>query len=136
VVTYPDFMHYVKKPIDDPQIRVWRNGFARLQNEIHEKVVDVNGRNLFMHNAPDIINCNGNKYQNVIRKHHQLLKDREVLLQKGQRWKEIGACDASCRAGIPINEGYWASNLDNYAHAEVTELPNLWRDLTTEMLNY
>jgi glycosyltransferase involved in cell wall biosynthesis len=110
ITLYKDRRHYLAQDTTglDPHIHLCRNKFARFMPEIHENLVDINGRRLPNGSAPDIIATHTiEKYHHVGMKHMQLLKSDAALVTKGMRWKQLGALEESTKKGITVGEKTW-----------------------------
>jgi hypothetical protein len=82
----------------------------------------------------DILNTYSGGYPDVMVKHAQLLKGKDGLLAKGDRWQELGLFELSARAGIPVYREWWAEADDRIKASSaytVQELPQKWYDVTT-----
>lgn len=125
-VTFQDERHYIDGIGDDPQVRLFRRGFARFEGKVLEEIIDINGRKLMMCYDADGLNCGGPKspFPHTWRKHHQLLKSKESLKEKGQRWAEMDLLRLCAEKGIPVNAESWASWKD--VPRQVKALPEIY----------
>lgn len=141
LVMYPDRFHYLTGINEllvgaDQHVKLWKRSFAKydLNRPIHEWAVTDNGRILHGAYGVDVLNTFTDGYPDVHVKHAQLLKDKDGLLAKGNRWQELGFFELSAKAGIPVYREWWAE-ADGRIKAEpkyiVKELPEKWYDITT-----
>lgn len=134
LVTIGDRKHYLESGNLDPHIRIWRNGLARYAGDVHEILFDRTYRDLHSAYDPDILNTTCHpSYGSVVMVHHQLLKSKKSLLQKGERWESLGAIEGSNRRGIPVHKQIWADWQVSlkYRHP-IAELPKEFWDVCTE----
>ena len=132
---YPDNKHYVHPTYlhlgFDPHVRLWRNDMARYVGDCHERLYDINKRDLHMCNDIDIMTLNFvQKQYPIIMLHHQLRKSKESLIDKGKRWNELDMFTKSAEQKIQVDKETWVrlQRGVNYNHHLVTNyLPKeLW----------
>lgn len=130
---FPDDRHVVDTTNIDPQIRIVRREYARYVGIVHESLFDEKGRNLHCAGGDrDCLNCDGliadPEYNDLIIKHYVFLKSNAALVEKGQRWGEVGVYEESARRGIPVYPNFWFDT-KQFAHP-VKELPVRYYDAT------
>lgn len=127
LVMAKDDKHFISKIDLDPHIRIFKNKFADYKRDVHEFLVDNNGRILHNTFSSDILNAN-----NVFMKHFQLLKSDESLICKGDRWENLGMLSASKKAGMEIKKDFWINIKTNELDKkELLSLPESLYDCTT-----
>lgn len=140
LIIYPDKWHYLLGAGlhhgADPHVKLWKRSFAKydLNRPIHEWAVTADGRPLHTAHGPDILDAYVSGYPDVMVKHAQLLKGRDGLLAKGDRWQEMGFFELSAQAGIPVYREWWAdadARIKSNSAYSVHELPEKWYDITT-----
>ena len=106
IMIFPDSQHFIKKRFLDPHIRIWRRGFAQFNGVIHERLRDKQNRDLHVTRAPDILHAD-HLIPKCFMLHHQLLKTDKSLIEKCERWEQIGAISNSCRWGKKLTKSFW-----------------------------
>ena len=140
LIMYPDRFHYLAGAGvaygADQHVKLWKRSFAKydLSRPIHEWAVTTDGRVLHGASGVDILDTYSGGYPDVMVKHAQLLKGKDGLLAKGDRWQELGLFELSARAGIPVYREWWAEADERIKTSNVystVELPEKWYDVTT-----
>lgn len=141
LIMYPDRMHYLTNIHElwigaDLHIKLWKRSFAKydLNRPVHEWAVTSDGRVLHSANGSDILDAFSGGYPDVHVKHAQLLKGKGGLLEKGDRWQELGLLELSARAGIPVYREWWAEAEERIKSSPkyiIADLPEKWYDVTT-----
>lgn len=131
LVTFGDMRHYLSTADLEPQVRVFRRGFARFEGRALEEIIDGRGRSLMSCHDPDILTCHGREFDGVWRKHHQLLKSEDALAEKGRRWEALDLLGECAEKGIPVNRDSWASWKGR--RDPVAALPEAWYDASNHL---
>lgn len=122
--TFLDYDHYILTNSRDPHTRLFRKGFATYKNKCHERLFDQYDRDLHECKDKDIYDLSRCPIYHSIRLlHHQSLKTRNSLLEKGTRWAEVKMISESGKQGHKVDQLSWVDKQDKLKRHEAIRIP-------------
>ncbi len=123
-ITYPDPMHFINPNQPDPHIRLWRREFCSYKGDCHEILWDKNKRQMHNSYGKDICNIDKTKeYCHIVLLHHQRLKSKKSLEEKGERWAQLDMLRKSAEQGLPVDKRTWVNYKDELIRGTVKVFP-------------